>query len=416
MRSHFNAEWRTKSPWKRKFYSKYMTWLERIGYVVVVAVIVAFVAAFNFKVDDLVTADKVKIEPFATVVSEEQPVVIVKSLAKDFDKVSEGQALLEIVRGEEAIRRFKVRIQLQVLRDSIGTRPEIQALESSLGGAETETVRAPKGGNFRFDEKTIMTQIEPGTELCRVVDYSDLRLSANLAGQTVGQAKIGQVAKLSGILVESSSGTLFRGDSPAGATISGQLFEGQVKDALKKGLTGYAVHLKDDVPLQITDVSDVQVDARVGQDPSNGQSGGVPLDPEVTYSLTAIVTEGSPKATVQLSALPASLQQEAAKLVSQQVKGKRVQRLDGSQAKLTQPSDIRFVVKLNADALAKPGATEIAASQLTRTFDAKLKINSPPQFLRDAVEKADRAGKTVTAKVELKTSTRPIALILLRKS
>ena len=35
IRTVFERTWRSESRWKRRFYARYMTWLERIGYAVV---------------------------------------------------------------------------------------------------------------------------------------------------------------------------------------------------------------------------------------------------------------------------------------------------------------------------------------------------------------------------------------------
>ena len=59
MKTVFPLEWRTQTPWKRRFYAHYMKWLERAGYVLVAGVFAAFVAAFNVKVEDVVSADGV---------------------------------------------------------------------------------------------------------------------------------------------------------------------------------------------------------------------------------------------------------------------------------------------------------------------------------------------------------------------
>lgn len=62
MKRIYPPEWRSTNPWKRRFYSSYMRWLERFGYVVVTLVVLAFVYAFTYRVDDVVTADGVEIK------------------------------------------------------------------------------------------------------------------------------------------------------------------------------------------------------------------------------------------------------------------------------------------------------------------------------------------------------------------
>ncbi len=68
MKKQFPREWRTQNLAKRRFYAKYMTWLEHLGFGVVAVVVGAFIFAFFYQIDDVVTAEGVEIKPASTMV------------------------------------------------------------------------------------------------------------------------------------------------------------------------------------------------------------------------------------------------------------------------------------------------------------------------------------------------------------
>jgi hypothetical protein len=54
-------EWRTTSKWQLWFYARYMRWLERLGYVLLVGVVAAMGYAFTYQVDEVISADVVEV-------------------------------------------------------------------------------------------------------------------------------------------------------------------------------------------------------------------------------------------------------------------------------------------------------------------------------------------------------------------
>jgi hypothetical protein len=408
----FPPEWRTQNRHKRRFYAKYMRTLERAGYVLVFGVFGAFIMAFNYKVDDLVTADKVAIQPFAQPLKLDRPTRIVRTLVADFDEVQQGQPLVEVVVGPEDIERYEAWRAVQDLAAKVGKTAEVNRLSALYPRPDFQTLTAPAAGTVRIDPSVADKTIESEAVIAKVVDYRDLRLTASLGGQTVPQAKIGQMARVSAISIEPEAGTLFRGTN----AISGRLLGDGVKKVLQDGLAGSQVRLRDDIPLKVSEVSEVQVDARAKPIAGGSGENPVPLDPPSDYSVEAQVIEGSPAASVQVADLPADLAAKAKEAVAQTVDGRTIRHLDGSVAKLAKPEDVHLVVKLKAVQADGTATTVLNGTSLSRTFEAQLKIASPPQFLINAVRAADLAGKPVTSRVELRTGRRPIAFLLLRKS
>lgn len=414
MKQVFPSEWRTQNRFKRRIYSKYMGWMEKVGYLVVLAVLGAFVFAFNYRVDDVVKADGVKIEPAAKHITADDKTLVAKVLAEDFAEVRKGQAILEVVRGDTAIQQYRRWASIDTLRGEVGLTPEVQRLTAQHPKPATQMISAPADGVFRIDYKA--EEAEAGTTLARVVDYNDLRLIASLEGQTVPKAAVGQTARITALNLGSPDKTLFRGSSSQGPALSGRLIGGEARKILEDGLRGASVQLRDDTPLGIGDLGELQIDAKVSRAAAGANLAAVPLDPPAQYVLKAQVVEGTPSAVVQIADLPAELQERARAAIQKSIKDRVIQDLDGSLAKLVDANDIRFVAKLNAKGELKDSGLKLQGSMISRKFDATLKIDSPPPFLIQAIREADRNGSAVTARVELITGNRPIAFILLKKS
>ncbi len=413
MRQVFQPEWRTQNRLKRRFYSKYITWLERIGYLVVAGVVAAFLFAFNYRVDDLVTAEAVKLAPFASPIKATGPTQIVRVIHQDFDEVKAGEPVLEIVEGDLAIEAYGKWQKVDSLKLDAGASPEFAKLALRFPKPSTRILMAPAAGTFRFDAK--QTLLDADAEICRVVDYTDIRLSASLAGDSISKAMVGQWAKISNLDLGASTGTLFRANSPSGSILSSQILSDSMKKDLAGRLKGMAVRFRDDVPLSISDVSEIQVDANVGSQSTNNAN-AAPLAPSPSYALQAQVVDGSPAASAQVADLPADIQQDLIQKVRSSVDGKPVKGLGGGVEQLSNASNIHLLVKVKTQKAAPDGTPTMAGTPLKRTFEATLKIQSPPAFLIQALRDADRNGKDVTARVELRTGSRPIAFILLKKS
>lgn len=413
MRQVFQPEWRTQNRLKRRFYARYMAWLERIGYVVVLGVVAAFLFAFNYRVDDLISADAVKLQPNSTGIKATSSTLVVRAYKHDFDDVKAGEALLEVVEGDEAIKQYGQWERVDALRRESGPSAALDSLAALHPKPATRMVSAPVGGTFRYDEKA--TSFDADSELCRVADYRDIRLSASLSGDTVGKASVGQFARITNLDLGSTTGTLVRANTADGTILTTQIIGDRLKAELAKRLKGSAVQFRDDVPLSISDVTEVQVDASVQAAAASG-SDPAPQAPPPTLALRAEVLEGEPAASAQIADLPADISQSLTEIVRSGMNGKVVKGLGGSSIKLTQPEGIRFLVKLKAKDQAPMGAAQLSGTPVKRTFEATLKVESPPDWLIDALREADRSGKDVTARVELRTGTRPIAFILLKKS
>ncbi|HWD40310.1 MAG TPA: hypothetical protein VG944_15790, partial [Fimbriimonas sp.] len=249
MKQIFQPEWRTQNRLKRKFYARYMVWLERFGYLVVIAVIGAFLFAFNYPVDDTISADGVKLAAAATPVDAKDHTLIVRRLKNDFDDVKAGDPVLEVVEGDQAIQSYQRWQKIDSLRSDLGATADLTSLARRYPRPSTKTILAPTAGTFRCDPKT--DDVAQGTEVCHVSDYSTVQLHATLTGDSVAKAAVGQWAKISNIDVESDSGTVLRATASQGPLLSHQVLGPEIRKDVAARLAGHAVQFRDDLPLKI---------------------------------------------------------------------------------------------------------------------------------------------------------------------
>ncbi|MFM9872998.1 MAG: hypothetical protein ACKVQS_05980 [Fimbriimonadaceae bacterium] len=405
MKGKYPSEWRTQSLWKKRFYARYMKWLERIGYAVVALVIGAFIFAFNYRVDDVITADQVPIRASVFSVQLGQPVVVVKSLALNFSDVKKGQPILEIVEGEEHVDRYLAWKTLQKIGSS-----------DLISQPVARRVLADRDGVLFVDDALIGVRVDAQSELAQIRDYSQLLLSAKLIGQGVANAKQGGEAKLKSLSISSASGVLLRAKTKAGSIVSGRLLSDDVVEKLSVELKDMPLTVRDDIPFQVVGVSKLDIDALMNL--QNGGSGdGLQVDPSALAVLKADVVSGEHMATVQFANLPASIQERVNQIIEGSLKDRVISNLSGELRTVQNVSDLNtvFQVKAVPGSGGKSGGG-INGTAITRVFEAELKIQSPPDYLMRAVRSADQEGQTVTVKVEVKTGDRPIATLLLKRS
>ncbi len=405
----FKPEWRTQNRLKRRIYTKYMTWLERGGYLAVAIIIGLFIGSFVYRVDDNITAQSVSITPATTKFVADDQTYVVRVIPADFAEVKKGEPLLEIVKGDEAIRHYRLWEAIQSAKaagdQSVASINQTKPL--------TQLLTAAADGTFRTEAKAGST-LGAKDLLARLLDYNNLEAIGSFKGDTVPAAREGQVASISGISVDTGNDTIVRATSPLGAIVSRSIAGDEIKKTLESSLKGSAVRLRDDLPLEVKSVSSVEVDAVVNGQPASASE--LTLDPPPNMQLTGAVTHGEQMAEIQIAALPDDARKAADAALTHAVEGKNVAEPNGSALTISSIGDAKYVVKAKAKVSDTGASGKLTGSPLSRSFDATVKIDSPPSFLIEKVRAADRLGKFVTAKVSIKTGTRPIALILLRRS
>lgn len=409
MKTIFEQEWRTQSRAKRKFYAKYMGWLERGGYFVVLCVFGAFIFAFNYQVDDIVKAENVTIEAQATTVSLESDCMVIRPLVENFSSVKMGQPILVVAEGLEDITKVQ-QSQLAELITKSG-----KPLPSALNPLPPagKTILSPTDGVLRITETSAV--IPKGEAVATILDYDTLVLNAELEGATVGKAAVDQRARISAINMSDGGTILFRGEAGAEDVLSDSLVGTEVQTELERQLKGAVVKVRDDIPVKVESVKLLQIDSKVALAASSANLGTVQSAPSSKYTLEGRVTTGEHVGVVQL-ALPSTFSEGSLEAVQRAAQARNLKFTNGQSKTISRLEDTKFVVQLNVRGSAGAASESMPVTAINRKFAARVTLDSPPEFLINAVKAADRNGHKVTARVEVVTGTRPIAKLLLKKS
>lgn len=386
IKSPMEPGWRPRSRWKRKFYASYMKWLERIGYGIALLVVAGFIFAFVYQVDESIRADAVALRPLQTEIGSPVEAAALRQLREDFSEVEKGAIIGELVGSDGKVT--------ELVAPARGT---LHWLEISSGNVGADAVVA------------------------KIFDYSTIELEANLKGESAIRAAIGQAAKISGLVFpDPDSSVVVRAQEPGGqGNVSRTLRAKEIKAALQKSLEGASLKTRQESGLRITEVRDVQIDFDAKSDPTTGPATG-DLDPPPTYSLVGEVISGSHELTAQLSDLPLNAVESATQELTNALKEGRFAFPETTKLVRLSPVSIpKFIVTVKASA---PLGEKIAernifeATQVERSVRARIRLASPPASLIKRLKEADRNGATITATVEVVTGTKPIALVLIRKS
>ncbi len=380
MKKYLRPEWRTQSRTKRKFYAKYLRWVEQLGYLIVTAVFAAFIYAFNTKADDVIKAEGVRIEAASTPITASEESIIVRRLVPNFSKVSKGTLVLEI--------------------HSVASSDKVQP---------SVRITAPADGVFVITESE--KPYAKGDTIAKILNYSKLIAQAELEGATVGKAREGQPVRLSAITY-SDTGIVFRGSSQHGGVVSGQFFNQATKDQVEALLRGQKVKARDDIALTIEGVKSIQVDSAIDLNWGVESADPILLDPPPSYVVSGVVVSGSHVGTLQTASLPAKVKDAIRAEAERRAQEVALSTKETSTIKGFR--DFNTVVQVTVKGQAPEGGAW-PATIINRQFVAQVSIPNPPPGLVKAVMKADRNGTSVTARVEVVTGSRPLALTLLKK-
>ena len=414
----FRSEWRTQNRRKRWFYARYMGWLEKAGYVTVALIVGGFIFAFNYHVDDFITAEDVQIQADSQPIKFEEEVLIVKPLVENYEEVQQGQPVLEVVTGKVAIAAWRIKLAADRYEKETGKAVSGAGDQASL--PTTTTVKASESGVFVLvgDVESTVAANEP---IANLLFYDRLVVKPDLKGKTVAAAAADQPAQLSNIKFENPDQTLMRASvvtsSGSSTILSRQLLGDEIRSILNKGLQGQPVVVREDKPFKISEIQNVEVDATLGAGP--GGQPTVHADPTVRETIQGIVRSGEHVIKVQVSDLPPALREQATAAMKKRLEGQVVGGSGFGDAKvdavIRNVDSARFVVTASATPGGTPGQG-LAASSVDRKYSAVVQLKDPPAELVRRLRLSDREGRKVTAKVEVKTGRRPIAYFLLRKS
>jgi len=315
-------------------------------------------------------------------------------------------------------------------------------------------IHAPIDGVVVAPDDLDFKKVAADAEILKVVDLNDLRLTAKVSGDTAADARTGQTATIKAIVPEYKTGVIFRGDTvPQGnyrwqkeRVTSYNMLDPKVKDIVKEAFKGRTITRNNDIPFNVTDVTDVEVNADLrtvpvdegaaATPPAEGQGGAVLVgDAPAELALSGKVLEGKHLLTVQLTDVPPAVLKEVNGMVTEKVNGKVVAmpqepETEGGDAPIRHlrvegirnPVIIAKMKGENKDAKGETKAlkreaarTAIRGGFLERQYEATVQIQNPPPFLKARVLELLEEGKEVKARVEVRTGRRPIAFLLLKR-
>jgi multidrug resistance efflux pump len=386
-----------------------------------------------------------------------------------------GPSLTETEKKEEEkppLPRISFTPQEETLRATMKQR----LAEWEAGGVAKSprvVVRAPIDGMVLAPDDLSFKKVDADAQILQVVDLNDLRLSGKLSGQTVADARTGQKARIKAIFPDYKNGTVFRGDTvPRGRffwqkerVTSYGLIDPKIKDVVKDGFKNRKITQRDDIPFDLTEVTDVEVDADVRSavvhaplaasasagegrafadaspitsPPGNAASAQPPApisaDPPAELALRGRVLEGKHRLTVQLADMPPGVTRQVREMVASQLRGKVVDapqepeegKPAGTRAlRVDAVRGVTIIAKVKGENGGAKGPTgrlkrqaarhAIRGASLERQYEATVQLQNPPQFLKDRVLELLEQGKEVKARMEIITGRRRVAFLLLRR-
>jgi multidrug resistance efflux pump len=331
-------------------------------------------------------------------------------------------------------------------------------------------IRAPIDGIVVAPDDLEFRRVDADAEILKVADLNDLRVSGKFMGETVADARTGQKANIKAIVPDYKTGLVFRGDTvPRGRYFwqkerisSYRLLDPKIKEIVKEAFKGRTITQRDDIPFQVTDVTGVEVDADIdtaalgsplsalgpskptpvpaeSREPraESGSEATFSADAPAELALTGKVVKGKHLVTVQVADLPTDVVKRVTARVAEQLRGKVI---DAPQEpareggpvplqalRVEAVRDAEIIAKVKGENAAPAGPTarlkaEAARSAVRgaslekeRQFEATVRIQNPPPFLKDRVLELLEMGQEVKARVELKTGRRPVAFLLLKR-
>lgn len=415
-RSIFQPEWRTQSRRKRRFYARYMGWLEKTGFVVVSLLLAAFAGSFFYEVDEWVTAEDVPIEAAKAEITADEPIYLMRVLVDDGVEVRKGDPVFWVFKGDEGIRTGTMVDAMEKALQAAQNpeeRDRLVKVANPYLSRQPAVITAPMSGTLMLTRDLARGKLDKGAALAVIRDYGHLQVQANLAGKSVAKADVGQRAELTNIRIQGSDDTLLRANLPSGRTaVSRQVVGEDVRKALTDALVGQPVSAREDIPLKVQKIDSIEIEGEMQT--ASSTAGSLAFDPAPDFKLRGSVQAGKHLLSAQLGDLPAEVRERAVASLKKDLQGKSVI-LDGKPIQIEALLDPRFVIKLSAEGAAVAGKA-ISVASLKRSYDATVVLGTVPTDLLVRIKEAHRQGRTVTAKVQVRTGSRPIAYFLLRRS
>lgn len=434
----------------RRLIAHYIVYLEVFGYLFVATVAVAIALLFFFKVDDVSQAySNPLIKPNEVVVTQKADVVVLNVLTRNHADVAKGQPLAEVCDDPDWVRRYQVAghsDSLAAALDRTAARRELtpdekalrEALRKTFEDWETRRLRMPKAplrapiaGVVTVADNLVGKLIPEGKEIVSILDFNDLRISSDLRGANLADARVGQPIKVEALMTY-GNGEFLRVDFDRTGTWRwkkdhGQfnsVVHGKTLEILQKYLKGKVAALEEDTLFAVSKVTEAEFQGTLRVEDASGSEGRAEIDPEPfgDAKIHGHVIEGTHTASIRFRDLPDSLQAHLEKELMDHLKTHTLRSLDGSAFTVKEISDLKIAVKMDGEdkgvkkALVK-GAAPVLMEKVERKFIFEAKIDDPSPALRAKVRELALAETPsyIKTKTEVIVGQRRIAMLLFRK-
>jgi hypothetical protein len=382
-----------------------MRWLERTGYVLAIGLLGLFAYSFYWPTDDWITAEEATLEAApvkgATLVAEDE-LLIEARLVENGQEVLAGQPLIRYHEGEAA-RRYRAMAQVRETfsaASEVDKQAALNTLQVLLGRQTAPKVYAAKAAGVVRFASADRSWIEPNEKVLDVLDYTHLVLTGTLSGKSISRAKVGQEAEISNIKIGSSDDPTVLGEAGSETFISRNLLSPDFVKSIQTLLQGKIVRARDDVPLVVEEVEAIEVETRF-----EANAPIPPGDPLPGFTLKGQVLGGQHTLIGQLAMLPEALRKQVETEFASELKRNGMQAVGSP----------HLLFKLKAGDGEVAGVPLDVAS-LKRTYDATISIVDAPADLVNRLKQMNRLGKQASARVRVRTGTRSLASMLLRRS
>jgi len=286
---------------RRRFVAKYVKYLTVFGYIFVVFVAVAVAVLWFVKVDEVVSAGG-EIKPAEKTLKHEKEVVVLKVLVPNHADVTEGQGLVEICDDPEWVARYRA------LPEKDSERRE--ELRNEMPG---RALPAPRSGVAVLGKDPAGNYIPAWWDIAKVIDFNDLKLSADVGGKNVIYVLEGQRVKVEPLPTYGNEEILrsdidYPGWWRKGRAQFNSVGEGKIKGILQEYFATRPVALEDeeDAPFRLSEVEKVELQGvlRVEEPLVGEERSGVEAEPFIGTMLEGYVHKAEHRASVKLRNLP----------------------------------------------------------------------------------------------------------------
>ncbi len=436
---------KTQSLRTRRFIARYVKYLEIFGYGFVFTVVAIIGFLWFSTTEDLVLSGKAEpIKPYEYVLSPDEDILVLEALVKNKADVITGQPLFEISRDESQVSRYRakqVAEELSGVLDSLATSSSLTLSERELQGAmrsaaygweqelsRRETLTATHAGVILFEEEIAGKIVLKGDEIARILDFDDLRISADLKGAGQKLVRFGQPAHIE-VVTTYGDGEILRTDvdSPdswgMGFAQFNDISDGQITKQLEKYFSGKLVAIEDDTvfalgKVKLVDLHSVLSVQNAGPSDPKEKIEAEPLNRIV---LTGTVIEGTHSAEFRIHTFPNEIQQEIQNTLQERILERQFD-TGGQPLSVREINDLSMIMEMDAD---EPENNEMVlngqmvdAENTKRSFSCVTRIDDPHPLLKAKVRELILLKNPIYIKAHIKVivGERRIAMLLFRKN